>query len=123
MSTPRLGAIVLDCPRPEELAEFYAALLDWPAPEPDPDGSWVDLTGPGGVRVSFQRVDGYRAPDWPGQVVPQQFHLDLDVDDLEAGHERALELGAKLLDSEPETFRVYADPAGHPFCLCACATQ
>ncbi|HWD01148.1 MAG TPA: VOC family protein, partial [Amycolatopsis sp.] len=44
----------------------------------------------------------------------------LDVTDLEAAHERVLDLGAKLLDDSPETFRVYADPAGHPFCLCAC---
>ncbi|WP_286157013.1 VOC family protein, partial [Streptomyces sp. AA4] len=56
----------------------------------------------------------------PSQDRPQQAHLDLDVPDLEAAHQRVLGLGAKLLDDSPETFRVYADPVGHPFCLCAC---
>ncbi|MDQ0377782.1 VOC family protein [Amycolatopsis thermophila] len=119
-AVPRLGAIVLDCPDPAELAGFYARLLDLPEPKVDDDGDWADLNGPGGVRVSFQRAESYRPPEWPGQDVPQQLHLDLDVTDLEAAHERALSLGAKLLDDAPRTFRVYADPAGHPFCLCAC---
>lgn len=117
---PKLGAVVLDCPDPAGLAGFYARLLDLPEPKVDDDGSWADLADPSGVRVSFQRAESYRAPEWPGQDVPQQFHLDLDVTDLEAAHTRALSLGAKLLDDAPERFRVYADPVGHPFCLCAC---
>ncbi len=53
----------------------------------------------------------------------QQLHLDLWVDDLKAAHEKAISLGARLLkpadDPEAaEVFQVYADPAGHPFCLC-----
>ncbi|GHE98395.1 glyoxalase [Amycolatopsis deserti] len=115
----RLGAIVLDCPDPVALAGFYARLLDLPEPKADDDGSWVDLKDPSGVRISFQRVESYRAPEWPGQDVPQQLHLDLDVTDLEAAHEHAVSLGAELLD-DAQRFRVYADPAGHPFCLCAC---
>jgi hypothetical protein len=122
-SIPTFGSVVLDCPDPVALAGFYRELLDWPG-EPeinhDEGDSWVTLTGPGGIKIEFQRVDGYRPPEWPSQAVPQQFHLDLTVEDLEAGHERALTIGARLLDDEPKTFRVYADPAGHPFCLCAC---
>ncbi|GAB3585195.1 VOC family protein [Amycolatopsis endophytica] len=118
-AVPKLGAIVLDCPDPAGLARFYARLLDLPEPEVN-DDDWVDLSDPGGVRVSFQRVESYRPPEWPGQDAPQQLHLDLDVTDLDAAHRRALSLGAKLLDDAPEHFRVYADPAGHPFCLCAC---
>ncbi|NKQ55069.1 VOC family protein [Amycolatopsis sp. K13G38] len=117
---PTFGCVVLDCPDPLSLAEFYAAVLDWSEPKVQHDGHWVTLTGPTGVEIAFQRVENYRAPEWPSQTMPQQFHLDLDVKDLDAGQERVLGLGARLLDDKPETFRVYADPAGHPFCLCAC---
>ena len=73
----------------------------------------------GGAKVEFQGVADYVAPTWPEGDKPQMFHLDLTVEDLPAAHERAVGIGAKLLD-EQKTFRVYADPAGHPFCLCAC---
>ena len=63
-------------------------------------------------------VNDYNAPEWPNPARPQQAHLDLIVDDLDAGEARALELGATRLDGGGQTFRVYADPAGHPFCLC-----
>jgi predicted enzyme related to lactoylglutathione lyase len=68
-------------------------------------------------------VDGYRPPEWPGQQRPQQLHLDFDVDDLDGEEKRALTLGATVLERtdqlRPEAnWRVYADPAGHPFCLC-----
>ncbi|TNC28520.1 VOC family protein [Amycolatopsis alkalitolerans] len=116
---PTFGTVALDCPDPKSLGEFYGALLDWGTPEVHYDGQWADLTGPGGVMISFQRVEGYRPPDWPGQDVPQQLHLDFRVSDLAVGRERALSLGAKLLDDSRDTFHVYADPVGHPFCLCA----
>lgn len=124
-AVPRLGSIVLDCPDPEALAGFYARLLDWPVDTVvvNNGGEWVTLPVPGdrpGVRVEFQRVDdGYRPPSWPTQEVPQQVHLDLVVDDVPAAHDRAVELGAKHVESQ-SSFRVYLDPAGHPFCLCAC---
>ena len=61
---------------------------------------------------------------WPEGPVPQQLHLDLTVAttaDLDTQHDRALALGAQLLedqsDDPPGTARVYADPAGHPFCI------
>jgi hypothetical protein len=119
-AVPTFGCVVLDCPDPEQLAGFYAALLEWGEPKVEHDGHWANLPGPGGVKIAFQRVENYRPPEWPGQDVPQQMHLDLTVTDLAAGRERALSLGAKLLDDERESFHVYADPAGHPFCLCAC---
>lgn len=117
-AVPTLNSVVLDCPDPRALAGFYADLLDWPQAEGDDD--WLTLTPPdGGAKVQFQRVEGYRAPGWPSQDMPQQFHLDLNVTDLPAAHERAVSLGARLLDRQ-DSFWVYADPAGHPFCLCAC---
>ncbi|GAA4541827.1 VOC family protein [Amycolatopsis samaneae] len=120
-AVPTFGAVALDCPDPAALAGFYRELLGWEAAEVKHDGQWATLTNPqGGARLSFQRVEGFRAPAWPSQDSPQQAHLDLDVTDMEAAHERVLKIGAKLLDDSPRTFRVYADPVGHPFCLCAC---
>ncbi|MFF4592505.1 VOC family protein [Amycolatopsis sp. NPDC001319] len=120
-AVPTFGSTVFDCPDPAALAGFYRAVLDWPEPDVHEDGGWARLVNPaGGARLEFQQVTDYRAPEWPSASQPQQAHLDLDVADLEAAHTRVLSLGAKLLDDSPSTFRVYADPVGHPFCLCAC---
>jgi catechol 2,3-dioxygenase-like lactoylglutathione lyase family enzyme len=112
-----LDVIVLDCPDPEGLADFYAELLGMQKVLGEPD--WAEIVGPGNARpiLAFQRVDGYTAPQWPGQVVPQQVHIDVRVDDLDAAEEAVLALGARSAGSAQATFRVYLDPAGHPFCL------
>lgn len=122
-AVPRLDSVVLDCPDPRALATFYAALLEWPlppaSPEADQEGGAVTLDPPrGGVALGFHRAAGFVAPTWPGGPVPQQLHLDFYVDDLPAAHARAVGLGARPLDTQ-EAFRVYADPVGHPFCLCS----
>jgi catechol 2,3-dioxygenase-like lactoylglutathione lyase family enzyme len=116
----QLAAVVLDCPDPRALAAFYRELLGWQIE--DADESWVTLRGDGQVRLSFQRATDHRPPQWPDPSLPQQFHLDVAVEDLDVAEKDALGLGAVLLDSgEPgRTWRVFADPAGHPFCLCAC---
>jgi hypothetical protein len=44
-------------------------------------------------------------------------HLDIRVADIEAAEAQVLALGATRLPSTEPGFRVYADPAGHPFCL------
>jgi hypothetical protein len=119
----RFGSIVLDCPRPRDLARFYADLLDAEGVTGDDD--WWDVTVPGsGVQLSFQRVENYVPPKWPDGV-PQQFHLDLVVTDFGSQHDRVVRLGATPLDpttppttDDHRSYRVYADPAGHPFCLC-----
>ena len=61
---------------------------------------------------------------WPDGPRPQMLHLDLTVGtvaELDRQHDRALRLGATLLydrSADPEEpLRVYADPAGHPFCI------
>ena len=116
----RLGAIVLDCPDPRALAEFYAELLGWTVAKDSTD-DWVDVVSPdGGPSVSLQLAPNYRPPTWPNPELPQMLHLDVLVHDLDAQHERAVRIGAKPLTDKQGTFRVYADPAGHPFCLCAC---
>jgi hypothetical protein len=70
--------------------------------------------------VSFQRAPDYQPPTWPNPPRPQMLHLDIEVSDLDAEHERAVRAGARPLTESQGSFRVYADPAGHPFCLCAC---
>jgi hypothetical protein len=67
--------------------------------------------------LGFQLAPGHRAPTWPDGAVPQQFHLDIMVDDVAAAAERVLAIGAIRLDANSEGASVYADPAGHPFCL------
>ncbi|QNS05839.1 VOC family protein [Streptomyces xanthii] len=112
--------MVLDCPEPRPLAEFYAAVLGGSVT--GDEGNWVDVTAPDGRALAFQGAPGFVAPAWPAADGSQQFHLDLRVEDLDAAEKEVLALGARLLDTgEPgRTWRVYADPAGHPFCLCAC---
>jgi hypothetical protein len=107
--------VVIDCPEPGVLAEFYAKVVGGEIADTSPD--WVTLRMPSGARVSFQQVDDYSAPQWPGQEHPQQIHLDVMVTDLDESEPLVLALGAKLLHVKNSGCRVYADPAGHPFCL------
>lgn len=117
MAIARFPSFVLDCPDPARLAEFYGALLGW---RESADDGWGEIRDDAGDHcICFQRVDDFRAPKWPGQDVPQQMHLDVQVDDLDAGEAAVLALGATLAEHQPgTTFRVFLDPAGHPFCLC-----
>lgn len=109
---------VLDCPDPARSADFYAALLDWSA-RADDDGGWATISADGHDPIHFQRVEDFRSPQWPGQEHPQQIHLDVDVTDLDTAEEATLALGATKHPHQPgTTFRVFLDPAGHPFCLC-----
>ena len=114
----RLAGIVIDCPEPRALAPFYEALLG--AARAEDSVEWVTLTaGPGHLTISLQRSDRYQAPDWRSGKPPQQLHLDVLVDDLDAAEREVLALGGSLLDGsdKPIGYRVYADPVGHPFCL------
>jgi catechol 2,3-dioxygenase-like lactoylglutathione lyase family enzyme len=110
-----LFAPAIDAPDAPALARFYAALLGMEVTYEGSEGSFI--TG-GGKSLMFQQVSDYNPPQWPDPAHPQQAHLDIDVDDLDAGQARALELGATRLAGEGRGFRVFADPAGHPFCLC-----
>jgi catechol 2,3-dioxygenase-like lactoylglutathione lyase family enzyme len=130
-----LCQVVLDCTDARTLAEFYRELLglryrpgDEPASpgEPDPKGQdWLVLRSPGGGRqLAFQQVAQLPEVTWPDGPHPQMLHLDLTVAtvaEFDAQHGRALALGARLLydrSADPEEpLRVYADPAGHPFCV------
>jgi hypothetical protein len=131
---PVLRQVVLDCTNARALAEFYRQLLglryrpgdEPPAAGADPRGQdWLVLQDAAGQpRVAFQQVAELPAATWPEGPRPQQLHLDLTVPtaaELDIQHDRTLALGARLLadrsDDPEEPLRVYADPAGHPFCI------
>jgi catechol 2,3-dioxygenase-like lactoylglutathione lyase family enzyme len=132
---PQLLQVVIDGTDARALAEFYRELLGLryrpgdeppPAGEPDPQGQdWLVLhDSAGATRIGFQQVAELPKSTWPEDRIPQQLHLDMTVSstqDLDAQHDRALALGAQLLydrsDDPQEPLRVYADPAGHPFCI------
>ncbi len=113
----RLEKTVLDCPDPLALAAFYAEVLGMRVNEED--GDWVVIGREPGMReLAFQRASPYVAPQWPDPGHPQQEHLDIRVDDVDSAERAVLALGASRLPAERESgFRVFADPAGHPFCL------
>ena len=143
---PFVRQVVLDCPHPRSLAEFYRELLGYayrpgdeppPAGQPDPLGDdWLVLrpeagdpsTGRG---IAFQQADDYVPPAWSAGEEPtaprrqrQMVHLDMTVPDVKSlarQRDRATELGATILldrsGDDEEPLYVFADPAGHPFCI------
>ena len=132
----RIVQTVLDTTDPRALAEFYRQLLDlWYRPgdeppaagEPDERGQdWLVLrnSSPGQPQLAFQKTDELPRSTWPDSATPQQLHLDIAVEtrpELDAAHEKALSLGARVLldrtDDPDEPLYVYADLAGHPFCI------
>jgi predicted enzyme related to lactoylglutathione lyase len=113
----RFPVVVLDCPDAELLARFYSALLDWQL-QPGDGNMWF-IRAEYGDALGFQQVAGFTPPRWPAQDVPQQMHLDVTVDDLDVAETAVRALGATKHEHQPgTTFRVFLDPAGHPFCLC-----
>ena len=115
-----LQLIVIDAADLNAESSFWAELLDGVV---DAEDDWHTLTVDGQRVIGFQLAPNHVPPEWPNGAQQQQIHLDLWVDDLEAAHQKAMELGAELLQpaadpSAAEGFQVYADPAGHPFCLC-----
>ena len=111
-------APVLGTPDPRGLALFYQRLLGWSIGSDDP--TWVTLRGDGGGQLSFQLETEHVPPAWPAGASEQQMqmHLDIEVDDLAAAVDVAVEAGARPAHFQPQDdVRVLLDPAGHPFCL------
>ena len=119
MAVGKLTQLVLECDDPERLARFWQEILDLPEPEGDSD--WLTLRWEPVGRFSFHRVAGYRPPAWPGEHGEQQVHFDLLVDDMDDACLAVEQGGAHpltdVVDPGPKAWRIYADPAGHPFCL------
>lgn len=117
----QLTDFIIDCPDPMKLAAFYAAVTHRPIKDSHDKDNWAGIAF-GEFELAFQRVDGYRAPSWPDDEHPKQFHLDFEVDEIEPEQRRVVELGATLqkdfIGPEGYGWRVYTDPVGHPFCLC-----
>lgn len=107
---------MIDCPDPSALASFYEELLGMVRVQ-DEDGWVVIGDAPDRVGVAFARAAGFTAPTWPDPEVQQQIHFDVFVGDLDIAEAAVLKLGARKL-SGGDRFRVFADPVGHPFCLC-----
>ncbi|MFC8529712.1 VOC family protein [Nocardia sp. NPDC057227] len=110
------GAVSLDAGDPRQLGRFYRAILDFDLwYESD---EIVVLRG-AGIMLTVERVDEHKPPDWPGNRLPKQMHLDLFVTDLDSAEQSAIDCGAVKADFQPapERWRVLLDPAGHPFCL------
>ena len=112
--------VAFDAADLEAESVFWAGVLGG---EVDRDDGWHMVIVDGEPRIGVQYAPNHVAPDWPDGSPPQQVHLDLWVEDFPGAHERVTSLGARVLQEaeeseEPDRFQVYADPAGHPFCLC-----
>ena len=112
----KLGSVALECPDARQLATFYAEITGGKITFADKDWATVQCQGGG---IDFQTAPGYQPPTWPDPSSSMQMHLDFLVDDPDAAEARVLAAGATKFDPQlGDHFRVYADPAGHPFCLC-----
>lgn len=118
MTIARFALVALDCPDPRALAAFYQGLVGGTIKEATATDEWVRLETGTGADIGFQRDPDHTPPSWPDGP-PQQAHLDFDVPNLDAGERAVLELGAVKAASQPspDAWRVFLDPAGHPFCL------
>ncbi|HWB67013.1 MAG TPA: VOC family protein [Mycobacteriales bacterium] len=108
----RAHHVIINCPDPAALAAFYSALLGQPVTYRSEDFCVVaadDHTSGFGFQLAADHV----APTWPDPRVPQQMHVDVMVDDVDRAAADVVRLGARPLGGD----HVYADPAGHPFCL------
>jgi catechol 2,3-dioxygenase-like lactoylglutathione lyase family enzyme len=107
----RLHHVVIDCPDPAALARFYSQLTGLPITYESED--WV-VIAPSDTNsgLAFQLAPNHQRPHWPDPARPQQFHLDVMVDDVETAEPLVLALGATKLSEH-----VFEDPAGHPFCI------
>ena len=118
MPIASLALVALDCRDPRQLAGFYQQIVGGQVKESSASDDWVRLELDGTSDIAFQRDPAHEPPDWPSGS-PQQAHLDFDVSDLDVAERAIIEAGAVKATPQPapDDWRVYLDPAGHPFCL------
>jgi hypothetical protein len=110
---------VIDCADPAVLARFWGGVLSMPRTvEESPDRIVIARDDVRLPMIALQRVPDYRPPTWPDPAYPPQLHFDVGFDDRTEKERVALELGGTRLPPQGGSCPVYADPAGHPFCLC-----
>jgi len=114
--SPQITHIVLDCFSPRSLARFYEGLLGMTRLQDTPEWVVIGNEESDSPRLSFQHSRS-APPRWPDPAYPQQLHVDFHVDSTDA-RDLALTLGAMPLPAMGGSCPVFADPAGHPFCLC-----
>lgn len=111
--------LVFDAADLEAVSAFWATVLGGEVQAGD---DWHTVSVNGEERLGFQLAPDHVPPVWPRGDHSQQLHLDLYVDDIATAHDEAMAAGARLLEDRDRTapggYVVYADPAGHPFCLC-----
>ncbi|KKK04826.1 VOC family protein [Micromonospora sp. HK10] len=112
------NVVVFDAADLHAESAFWAGMLDGHVFEDETFHSIIDAAGE--WRMGVQLAPEHVPPDWP-EGAPQQVHLDLHVENPGQAHEQAMRLGARLLQAgdleSNEGHQVYADPAGHPFCI------
>jgi catechol 2,3-dioxygenase-like lactoylglutathione lyase family enzyme len=113
----RLETVVLDAREPHKLARFYAEVLGARIDTEQDD--WITIVDDTGRRLSFQTSPEHQPPRFPDPAGSQQLHIDIRVDDVDEAERQVLDIGATRVPdaTEDNTFRVFRDPAGHPFCL------
>lgn len=114
-ATTRLSTFAIDCADPARMAEFYQLATGWKITHLDADNAQLS---DGGVILGFQRIEGYRGPDWPDDA--KHYHLDLVTADVETSVRELCAAGAVKPEFQPggEDWTVLADPEGHLFCVC-----
>jgi len=125
MTIARIAYTALDCDNPVELAHFYSKITGH-AVQPFDEGEtaetceWLELIDEADfTAMAFQKIDNYQKPTWPTGDLPQQAHMDFHAKDLDIAEKALLEIGAVKAEFQPKPhrFRIYLDPAGHPFCM------
>jgi hypothetical protein len=115
---PVRSVVVFDAADLHAESAFWAAVMEGHVFEDETFHSVVDSAGE--WRIGVQLAPQHTPPDWPDGA-PQQVHVDFHVEDPVGAHKQVMSLGARLLRPDDlnseEGHQVYADPAGHPFCI------
>ena len=125
MTIAHYAYTALDCDNPVALAEFYSKVTGLKVQAFDEGETaetceWLELLDENDcTKMGFQKIENYQRPTWPTGGLPQQAHMDFHAKDLDIAERQILAIGGRKADHQvrPHRFRVFLDPAGHPFCI------